>query len=1058
MTFRDLDLRGSYSNRDDRLTGFFVPVLSESIAYDRVTGYFSSGSLISVARGLSRMLARGGRMRLIAGAELQEDDLRAIEEGRSLDGVLTERLLADPLAGAGVIEDHRLETLAWLVRERLLEIKIGVPTDRHGRPLRPGESEAYFHAKSGVFTDGDGNRVAFEGSNNESTAGHTQNYESFSVFPSWKPEVWNWSGEPVVARFEALWGGRPDADWKVLPLPQAVEERLVSRVRHSSKPPPARDPEEESHVPAASELRLLEFVAAAPRIGGGTGVGLATSGVEPLPHQTAIARRALDEFPRSFLFADEVGLGKTIEVGLVIRELLVSGRAERILILVPASVMRQWQEELDEKLALQVPRYEHGSYYIRHGAVDEEVLPESSSGNSWAAFPVLIGSSHLARRQAHQDAVKESGPWDIVVVDEAHHARRRGSKPTDPPNALLALLQQMKSAHSWRALYLASATPMQMYPHEAWDLLQLLELTPRWGRSAQDFVKYYQELREPYATRDWNFLQKMCADYMGDPFAALDKILEGAVRDQVGGAASRPIRAFHEEGLSPTSAEALPSIARKWLDEWLRRHTPTRDRVFRTTRKVMRDYKAQGLLPATTSIPQRSVVDRFIPMTEAEAALYERIEDYISRYYDAYRQGPAAQRALGFIMTVYRRRLTSSFLAIERSLRRRRSVLLGRASAEALLDPDDLAAIELSLNLDETDLSVAGQGLADEVQELDAFLDELDKRPPDESKMQYLHNELVEAFRGEHDTAIIFSQYADTMDYVRDHLTTFYGSKVACWSGRGGERWDVKQEQWVPCAKADLKILFREGKDIKILVGTDSMSEGLNLQTCGLLFNYDMPWNFMRVEQRIGRVDRINGRPLVDIRNFFYTDTVEEQIYAGIREDFDWFTDVVGPAQPVLGQVEGLIEHLAMLQKGQHRDFQVEAKLEEIRAAIGRAADRPITLQDLDSPAPLPEATRPAIDLRGLERVLLQAAGTRDKFDSHPAIQGAYLLECAGGKVPITFRRSVLDEYSPDVRLLTYGTTELDRLLMEAGIKTELLKGDWPLTLEELERELRSNE
>lgn len=1058
MSFRELDLRGSYSPSDDRLNSFFVPVLEESIAYDRVTGYFRSSSLRNVARGLSRMLANGGGMRLIAGAELSDADVRAIEQGAPLEETLARVLLDDPLEATNIVDEHRLETLAWLVREGLLVIKIGVPTDHLGRPLRRSETDAYFHAKYGVFTDAGGNRVTFEGSNNESAGGHVRNYETFSVAVSWKPEVWNWSGQPVADRFEAHWAGHADSGWKIVDLPEAVRERLIERVKDKSTPPPARDPEETPEVDREGERELLRFVAAAPKLNGGTGVGFSTAGVEPLPHQIAIARRVVATFPRSYLFADEVGLGKTIEAGLVIRELLVSGKAARILILVPASVIRQWQEELDEKLSLRVPRLDGGKFFYRRGGIDEEVKPSAASANPWGAFPVLLGSSHLARRRAQRRAILDAAPWDVVFVDEAHHGRRRGSKETDTPNSLLALLQEMKASRCWNAVYLASATPMQMHAHEAWDLLQLLGLTPLWGGSAETFTHYYEELREPTAVRDWDFLRRMCADYFEDPDAVVDRALEAKAKADLGLAGSNPIRRFAANGLTPAAADAMTPDGALYLDEWLRHHTPTRERIFRTTRKALRRYKEEGLLPPSTTIPQRDVLDRFIPMRRDEQQLYQRIESYISRYYDAYLSGPGAQKPLGFIMTVYRRRLTSSFLAIERSLQRRRRVLIDRVSTEGLLDADDVAAIEFSMLLDTDELPPLGQELAREVVEIDAFLTDLAARPPDESKMQYLHEELREAFHGMHDTAIVFTQYTDTMEYVRDQLVPVYGSRVVTWSGRGGEQFDPVQGEWISIPKADVKNLFREGKDVKILIGTDSMSEGLNLQTTALLINYDMPWNFMRVEQRIGRIDRIGGKPVVAIRNYFYTETVEEQIYRGIQEDYDWFTDIVGPAQPVLGQVEGVIEQVAMSPPSQRRAQEIQRKVVEIRDAIEQAKAQAISLEDLGHPAELPDGMEhPAIDLLGLERVLLGVHATSGKFAPHPEFAGAYLLDTPHGRASVTFRRSVLDEFGPDVRLLTYQTTELVDLLMATGESVAVESETLPSTLEELERQLTAS-
>jgi hypothetical protein len=508
------------------------------------------------------------------------------------------------------------------------------------------------------------------------------------------------------------------------------------------------------------------------------------------------------------------------------------------------------------------------------------------------------------------------------------------------------------------------------------------------------------------------------------------------------------------------------------MDEWLRGNTPMRDRVFRTTRTVLRHYKDQGLLRPESTIPHRKVADRFVPMTPAEQALYERIETYISRYYDAYLSGPQKQKPLGFIMTVYRRRLTSSFLAIERSLRRRRDVLLGKASAQALLDPDDLAALESTGLFDQMNLTEEKLKIAEEANELSQFLAELEKRPPEESKMSYLVSEINDAFRNGHDTVIIFTQYADTMDYLRTQLIPWFGSKVVCYSGAGGERWDDANKAWSRLSKTEVKNLFREGREVKILIGTDSLSEGLNLQTCGKLINYDMPWNFMRVEQRIGRVDRINGRPIVEVANYFYQGTVEEQIYSGIARDYDWFTDIVGPAQPVLGRMESIIESVAMETPGAERDRKVADRITEVRATIEEAKARAMTMADVGG-APrvrgeqqLAEAgqttsadQRLAIDLAGLERVLLGVEATSRHFKAHPEILGAYFLDLREDGKPVTFRRAVIERHGPDVDLLTYGTADFEALLRAAGIETGAggvfeVAGRTIRTLDELEEAL----
>ena len=971
----DLPLRHVYDSSHDLVNEFFVPVLGRSASYDRASGYFSSTALVEVARGLARFVAGGGVMRLICGVAFTGSDLEALATGEALSAVVAERLLADPLEGADIIATQRLESLCWLVREGRLLIRVGVPVDPETRrPLSRVESGRYFHIKSAVFADAQGNRIAVSGSNNETAAGLVANYESFSAYMSWEEQAWARYGRPVLENFEKLWAGEAEPGWVVLPLPDALRRRLVERAPDE---PPRRDPEEPNSAPpavrpepppgATSPLTptppapdrvRLGFVAAAPSLGGGTGVGFATAAVTPWPHQLTTARRVVDTWPRSYLLADQVGLGKTIEAGLILRELLASNKASTVLILTPASVLRQWQEELAEKFGLLVPRLDAGRYHLRQAGEDTEVSPDDPSANPWRAFDVLLASSHLARRRDRRQEILAAGAWDVVIVDEAHHARRSGAKPADRANTLLALLRAMRAAGSWQALYLASATPMQMHAHEAWDLLELLDLTELWGESADNFVRYYTELRKPFPERDWDFLQRMCMDHESGLVDKTDTALRTRIRQELGLAASKRISDFARRGFTRATVLDADPPTRRWTDGWLRAATPMQDRVFRATRSKLRGYRQAGLLDASATIPQREVADRFVDFTPAEQKLYDRIEHYIGRHYNAYKDNSGDRHTpLGFIMTIYRRRLTSSLAAVERSLERRLRQLQDQAAGTAgggigaLTDGDDMVADEAAGLSD--DLSPPARTDADldaEIAEIGRFLEDLGRRPPDESKMATLHDDISAAFRGGHSTVVVFTQYTDTMDYLREQLVGTYGSRVACWSGRGGERYNAHSKDWGRVPKADLKQLFRDGEDVKILLGTDSMSEGLNLQTCGFVVNYDMPWNFMRVEQRIGRLDRIGGRPTVSVRNYFYTGTVEEQIYRAIAADVDWFTDIVGPAQPVLGQVEAAITAAAMGRSADHRHDPVADAVATLRRGIDQAKGAAVRLEDAGSP------------------------------------------------------------------------------------------------------------
>jgi hypothetical protein len=293
--------------------------------------------------------------------------------GTPLSDVVAARLLADPaLDGVKIVQDEHLSVLAWMVAHDRLDIRVGVPTDGT-KLLSYEQSGKYFHTKYGVFIDRYGNRVAFNGSNNATVSGWVANHETFDVYPSWMKDVWAWNGEAAVADFERHWYNHPDAGWAIVPLPIAVREHLLSNAPDSMPRPPehhvAATPSPEGVILTRAAVDLtqawqeLEQLARMPVDSPFTAVG--TAAAQPLPHQARLIDRVVGTYPRGYLFADEVGLGKTIEAGLVLRELFISGRISKALLLVPASVMKQWQEELHEKMNLDVPRFDKGAFFDR---------------------------------------------------------------------------------------------------------------------------------------------------------------------------------------------------------------------------------------------------------------------------------------------------------------------------------------------------------------------------------------------------------------------------------------------------------------------------------------------------------------------------------------------------------------------------------------------------------------------------------------------------------------------------------------------------------------------
>jgi len=983
---------------------------------------------------------------MIVGVQLSHADCEALlgapELATELDAVLALRL-----STASLLQDdmarQRLQIIAWLVRQGRLEIRVGVPSSPTGAPLEtdhPDNDGRYFHSKSGILYDAAGDIVAFSGSINESSQGWSRNFEQFKAYMSWKAESWDDYGASEVQDFERLWSGAAVPGWRIVKLPEAFKRQLLEMVPDDYEPP-SFDPAEHTTPEPISETDLRAKVVAEIRNAPATctGVGLISAALEPWPHQLAIARRVLDTWPRSYLLADQVGLGKTIEVGLILRELLLSGRANRALILVPASLLIQWQQELQEKFCLDVPRLD-GMTLVFSGPPRRR--PIKSGSNPWASEQVLLASSHLARRRVHRQRLLEAPGWDLVVVDEAHHARRSGLKPDSNPNQMLVTLRDLKKQGKFKALLLASATPMQMHPRELWDLLKLVGLPERWASSDQAMARYFQQLSAPFNERDWDFLRRMVKSHLLEADKPSDKRTSAAL-ESVGLVEQRRIANFADNGLR--QPQDIAKSKRLVWDEWLRACTPVRDRVFRTTRNTLRTYLDEGKLASGTVIPEREICDHFDDLGEA-TALYERIDRYISARYETYfASSDSRARGMGFIMTVYRRRLTSSFHAIACSLERRRQALTSQSSAAILLDDDDLHAAEGALWLDESllipdsaaaesgdDVQLTIEGISDralELEELDRFVADLEALAPDEPKMQKLAAILSESFAQGHRSVVIFTQYSDTLRYIRDRLLGTYRNGLACYYGGTGEMWGNSLGRWSGVGKERIKTKFRSG-EIQILIGTDSMSEGLNLQTCDVMVNFDLPWNFTRVEQRIGRLDRIGGMPQIAVHNLYYKDTVEVDIYNRLRERFGSFENVLGTSAPVLAAMEGTLKDAAMGTIGP------EEAVEQINESIQIAADAPITPENLDA-VPEPDGElEPAMTLEDLRDKLLSLSDAAAMLVPDPKRNGVWMLNLHHrstrftAPVAVAFDRRLCAD-NDDVVLLTWGTPLLDDLLNE---------------------------
>ena len=986
----------------DLVSLLYEPALLTAVRYDRLTGYFSASALALAARGIEGLVLNGGRMRMVVGCTLDQPEIDAIEKGEELRAQVAQHFAAMPLVASDRDMGMALELLAWMVAQGLLEVRLGVPCDEHRRPI---PAQGLFHEKAGIIEDKTGDRLAFNGSLNETEAGWTRNWESLNVFTSWRDP------ERVAAEdenFALLWNGKA-RHIITIDVPSAMRDDLLrflptndlpARLKKADATPiaePVAQPSASAEPePAPIDLRkaVWDFIATAPQLPkGGVRVGEVTSAVTPWPHQQRAFRRMYDNWPPKLMICDEVGLGKTVQAGLLLRQSWLAGKARRILIMVPKNVCPQWQIELREKFNLNWPIYD-GQKLIWYPSPAMVGQTERVVGRDrWHQEPAVIVSSHLVRREERQKELLEAAePYDLVILDEAHHARRRGAGAAKDsgPNALLRLMRALKERT--QGLILLTATPMQVHPVEVFDLLSLLGMPREWSEPA--FLRFFNEVQLDNPSHE-------AFDRLATMFQAVERRFgEVSIEDmqRMGVASSigarRILRALRDSASTPR--RQLETSDRKTALRLLRWYTPINRLISRHTRVLLRRYFKAGKL--STPIADRKVRDDFIHLTTEERRVYDAVEDYIS---STYNQATEQQRnSIGFVMTIYRRRLASSFYALRNTLENHLLVIENRAPGsghseleEAMDDPgegdepdaDEAAKLEqAALELEEkSDI----QGLLTMIQQL----------PPD-TKAQKLRDTVQTLRDAGYQQVMVFTQFTDTMDFLRGEIGLDSNLRIMCFSGRGGQVPSL-DGTWRTISRDEVKRRFRAG-DADVLLCTDAAAEGLNFQFCGALVNYDMPWNPMRVEQRIGRIDRLGQKhPYIQVINLHYADTVEADVYIALRQRIGLFETVVGRLQPILASLPKKISGRVL--DGKTRpDEERHAVVEEIKDEADRAeaggfdidavtdsdlTEPPsepaaLTMNDLEVVIGRPDLLPPGLEVQpmGMREFKLRAPGMRD--------------------------------------------------------------------------------
>jgi hypothetical protein len=558
------------------------------------------------------------------------------------------------------------------------------------------------------------------------------------------------------------------------------------------------------------------------------------------PHQIEAALFALKSpLSKGVILADEVGLGKTIEAGIVLCQLWAE-KKRRILIICPASIRKQWAIELEEK------------FNLSSTVLDAKTYNDSLKSGNPRPFDdrenILITSYHFAEN--HKEEIR-SIPWDLATIDEAHKLRNCYRESNRIGQGIRWALEERKKL-------LLTATPLQN---------SLLEL---YGLST---------LIDENIFGDRNVFRSLYMNVGGD----LEQL-------------------------------------RKRVSHFCKR----------TLRKDVTEY--------ISYTKRRAITHPFKP-TDVEHAFYERVSAFLMRP-DSYAI-PAEQRQL--LILRLRKLLASSVHAILGTLRITRSRLIDlrdgkikecNIAADLMLDDDLdddlaeqlLAEIEGHKYNDELP-SVSIKNLTEEIAELEAII-RSGERLGIESKTTSLTQALSTGFAkmdefGAARKALVFTESRRTQDALKTFLEeNGYRDKVVIFNGSNiGPEVKAIYENWFSKHNGTSRVSgsrsidsraaiidhFRD--DATILIATEAAAEGVNMQFCSLLINFDLPWNPQRIEQRIGRCHRYGQKHDVVVINFLNTrNQADQRVHQLLTEKFRLFEDVFGASDEVLGTIESGVD------------------------------------------------------------------------------------------------------------------------------------------------------
>lgn len=566
---------------------------------------------------------------------------------------------------------------------------------------------------------------------------------------------------------------------------------------------------------------------------------MGASGTQFLVYQFKPVLQFVRQPPHGLLIADEVGLGKTIEAALIAQELLARGNVERLLVVCPANLRSKWRSELLQRFGIELRELRARDF--------EDMQAQFDRDGRWRGFFGVTSLEGLRMIDFERTLVETGVPFDLVIVDEAHHLRNPATRSFSLGEVLSDQADHM---------LLLSATPIQTSQSDLLSLLRLVEPAEFQAVSQEDL----EALLEPnrYINAAMTKLARPNAD-LADVAREMRHALETEYGTGFGG----------------------DDVFMSWLARLERAADALNpEETVRLRRDLQRMHT---LAPYYTRTRKREVEET----VEREARVIRVVlTPEEQEFYDAW-VAFLIQRALarspdappGFTITQLERTAASSL----RAAHARMDALIGEVGADDDYEGSDSEPV----SADDGAL-VSSPGLAEAVRRLESAASQLPER---DSKLERFV-ELVQQLLAEKldRKMLVFTFFRSTLRYLTSSLRAAGIECASIWGDDPPER------------RGDIIDTFRGAPGVNVLVSTEVGSEGLDFQFCDVVVNYDLPWNPMRVEQRIGRIDRFGQRAAqVVVASFFAAETIDTRILERLYERIGVFERSIGELEPILG-------------------------------------------------------------------------------------------------------------------------------------------------------------